>query len=135
MMSDFEEIDHTADWAFRVRASTLPELFVRAARAVYALAHVTLAPGPRVERAVTLEAIDAESLLVAWLNELLWLWQSERLACDEFDIETLTPTTLVARVRGAPAAEWGKDIKAATYHDLAIRRTAEGYEVTVVLDV
>jgi SHS2 domain-containing protein len=134
-MSEYEELDHTADWAFRVQAPTLPELFVRAARATYALAHVTLAPGPRVERAVTLEALDAEGLLVAWLNELLWLWERDELAFDEFAIDALTPTTLAARVRGAPAAEWGKYIKAATYHDLAIRRTAEGYEVTVVLDV
>jgi SHS2 domain-containing protein len=138
--AEYEELDHTADWAYRVRAATLPGLFVAAARALYDLAGVRLADGPRVERAVALEAVDAESLLVAWLNELLYLYELEGLAFDDFAIDALapdepTPTSIASRLRGAPAAEWGKYVKAVTYHDLSIRRTAAGYETTLVLDV
>lgn len=132
---DFSELEHTADWAFRVRAESLPALFVAAARAMYRLAGVELASGPRSEREIILRGVDAESLLVAWLNELLYLGESERLAFDEFEILTLTGEELRARVRGAPASAWGKYVKAATYNDLAIRRTEQGYETAVVLDV
>ncbi len=133
--AEFDEIEHTADWAFRVRAADLPGLFVHAALAVYRMGDVALAPGARVERAVRVTGVDHESLLVAWLNELLYLGESEGLAFDELAVERLTDTELVARVRGSRVERWGKYIKAATYNDLEIRQSEKGYEVTVVVDV
>jgi SHS2 domain-containing protein len=35
--SDFFEVEHTADWAIRVRGATLPDLFVNAATGMYSL--------------------------------------------------------------------------------------------------
>ena len=131
----FEEVEHTADWAYRVWGQTLAELFVQAARGLYALAGAQLAPAPEVVREIHLKGIDNESLLVAWLNELLHLHDSEDLGCDRLEILELDGKTLSARVKGAPVRQWLKDIKAATYHNLAIRPTETGYEVTIVLDV
>lgn len=136
MGSDFEELDHTADWAFRVRAETLPALFVRAAQGMYRLGGMHPEPGgARAEREIRLDAVDAESLLVAWLNELLYFAESESLAFDEIEMIALGPTALHARLRGGRMAGWEKYIKAATYNDLEIRRDERGYEVTVVVDV
>ena len=47
----------------------------------------------------------------------------------------VTPTTLTGRVRGGRPPEMQKHIKAVTYHDLKIRPTDRGLEVTVVFDV
>lgn len=131
----FTEIEHTADWAYRVWSSSLAGLFVQAARGLYQLAGTQLASGECQERQIELQAIDGESLLVAWLNELLNLHESENLGCDEIDIFKLEPTALKARVTAAPVQQWLKDIKAATYHNIAIQSTATGFEVTIVLDV
>lgn len=131
----FEEVEHTADWAYRVWAPTLAELFIQAARGLYHLVEVQLVSQPLVVREIALVAVDRESLLIAWLNELLNLHESENLAGDRLEILQLDEQTLRARVRAAPTQQWIKDIKAATYHNLAIRPTAKGWEVTIVLDV
>lgn len=131
----FEEIEHTADWAYRIWSKSLVGLFIQAARGLYQLAGTQLASGDRQMREIELQAIDAESLLVAWLNELLNLHESDNLGCEVIDIIQLDSTLIKARVTTASIQQWIKDIKAATYHNIAIQNTATGFEVTVVLDV
>jgi SHS2 domain-containing protein len=131
----FEEVEHTADWAYRVWGESLPELFSQAAWGLYELAGTQLASSPRIEREIHLRGVDSESLLIAWLNELLNLHESENLVCDGIEIIQLDRQNLHAKITGAPTQEWIKDIKAATYHNLAIRPTETGFEVTIVLDV
>jgi SHS2 domain-containing protein len=134
-MSPFREIDHTADWALEVWAPTLEALFVEAARGMYALAGAVPAQAERTRRPIRLAAGDAESLLVAWLQELLYLTESEGLAIDEFNIASLSAERLEAEVVGAPAQHLEKVIKAVTYHNLAIRASEAGFTVTIVFDV
>ncbi|MGK7917578.1 MAG: archease [Prochloraceae cyanobacterium] len=131
----FEEIEHTADWAYRVWAKNLEELFTQAAKGLYYLAGAQLASELRVTREIHLQGIDRESLLVAWLNELLHLYESEGLAGDRLEILQLEARTFRARVSAGKVKQWLKDIKAVTYHNLAIRSTQTGFEVTIVLDV
>jgi SHS2 domain-containing protein len=134
-MSPFREIDHTADWALEVWAPTLEALFVEAARGMQALASAEPGDGPRVQRQISLQAGDAESLLVSWLQELLYLTEDEGLALDEFRFASLSAELLEAQVTGAPARHLEKVIKAVTYHNLAIRADERGYSVTIVFDV
>lgn len=134
-MSPYREVDHTADWALHVWAPTLEELFVEAARGMYALASAQARPGAAVRRRVELAAEDHESLLVAWLQELLYVTESEELVFTAFHVERLDATQLRAEIEGGPTARLDKAIKAVTYHNLKISQTAEGYETTIVFDV
>ena len=131
----FEEVEHTAEWAYRVWGSTLEELFVRAAKGLYVLAGVTLEDSSRVDREIQLKGLDRISLLVAWLNELLFLFESEGLAFDRFEVLQLDGDVLRVQASGAPVREWMKHIKAATYSNLSICQSDLGFEATVVLDV
>ncbi|RMF37584.1 MAG: archease [Chloroflexi bacterium] len=130
-----EEIEHTADWAIHVRGRDLAELFTRAAQGMYALVTDLSKVRPLVERKVALESFDAETLLVDWLGELLWYTESEGLVFSQFEVQEITPTRLQAIVRGEVVSDLEKQIKAVTFHNLAIHRTEEGYEVTIVFDV
>ncbi len=132
--SGFTEIAHTADWALNVWAPNLPLLFVQAAEGMYWLMETALQAGPRAERVVELDGVDTESLLVAFLNELLYLGESEGLGFDQFDV-TLAENHLRAAVQGAPIALLKKEIKAVTYHNLAVKHTGKLYTVTIVFDV
>jgi SHS2 domain-containing protein len=130
----FEEIRHTADWALRAWAPDLPTLFAQAARGMYYLEGVEAAPAPQVEREITLSGDDTEGLLVAFLNELLYLQDTERLAfevlhCDIHDHE------LDVKVLGKPIRHLNKAIKAVTFHNLAIRPTSRGLETVLTFDV
>ncbi len=131
----FEEIEHTADWAYRVRGENLAQLFIQAAWGLYSLVGMQLAPGAQTTRSIQLQGVDRESLLVAWLNELLYLHESEGLGFERLEIQHLDETSIQAKVTGAPTQQWLKDIKAVTYHNLAICETESGLEVTLVLDV
>jgi SHS2 domain-containing protein len=131
----FEEVEHTADIAIRVRGSGLAELFANAA---YGMACQLVDPNDvrlTVERSVELEAYDVETLLVDWLGELLYLGEREACVFTEFDVLEIAPTRLQAVVQGGAVNEYRGHIKAVTFSELDIRRTGAGYETTIVFDV
>lgn len=133
---DFTIEEHTADWAISVRGRDWRHLLLSAAWGMNSLLVTNLNAVPlQVERTVTAEAFDRESLLVEWLGELAYLTEMEGLVFREFEFETVTPDTLRATVRGGPAPALHKHIKAVTYHDLKIKETEAGLEATVVFDV
>lgn len=130
----FTELPHTADWSIKAWAPDLPLLFAQCAEGMYWLMQTTLQDSPRVERSLEIEGEDVETLLVSFLSELLYLGESENLGFDKFDL-ALDDRRLRAALEGAPIAGQQKEIKAVTYHNLAVRRTDEGYTVTIVFDV
>ncbi len=130
----FQEIPHTADWAMKVWAEDLPRLFAEAAAGMNALAGAQLSDGPRIRRVFKDKAQDAESLLVAFLSELVYLQEQEDVGFADFDIK-LDGLHLSVEMEGAALAAIEKPIKAVTFHDMKITKAAAGYEVEVVFDV
>ena len=131
----FEEIEHTADIAIRIRGRDLAELFANAA---YGMACQLADPGTVVqtnEQRIELDGYDVETLLVSWLEELLYLGERDECVFTAFDVDQVTPTHLWATVRGGPVEEHGAHIKAVTFNELEIVHTGTGYETTVVFDV
>ncbi len=133
--ADFVEVEHTADWAIRVRGKTLSELFINVAIGMYSLV-VDLPPKKaEIERMVEVEGADPETLLINWLNELLYHTEMDNEVFSEFEMECFEETRLRATVRGNHTKQLKKQIKAATFNDLCIIPTENGYEATVVFDV
>ena len=131
----FEEIPHTADWSVRVWAQDLPSLLAESARAMNALAGTVTGPGPRLEQAFASEGPDIESLLVAFLSELVYYQEQDHgLAFDTFDIR-MSDRHLSVTMEGSQITSVDKAIKAVTYHNLKIEETSRGYEVVIVFDV
>jgi SHS2 domain-containing protein len=131
----FEEVDHTADIAIRVWGRDLAELFVNGAYGMACQMADPDAVDQEVERLIELEAYDAETLLVSWLGELLYVSERDGCVFTDFEVLEITPTRLQAIVRGGPVRERRQHIKAATFSDLKIVRTGESYEATIVFDV
>lgn len=130
----FEEIPHTADWALRVWADDLPGLLAQAARGMNWLSGAELSDGPRERRVFEADSADAESLLVAFLSELVYYAEQENLGFDAFDIR-IFDFRLSANMQGAPLKSLKKAIKAVTWHHLEIEKTSRGLEVVIVFDV
>jgi SHS2 domain-containing protein len=130
----FLEITHTADWALKVWAADLPGLFVQAARGMYFLMEIGMTSQPRVHRVLELAADDAEGLLVSFLGELLYYLEQEKLAFDSI-LVSMDNLLLHAELEGSFITAQSKEIKAVTYHNLAIQKTGSGLEVTIVLDI
>lgn len=130
----FEEISHTADWSVRVWADDLPSLFAESARTMNVLAGTVTAQSPRVGRTFESKEGDVESLLVAFLSELVYYQEQENLAFDTFEIQ-MNDAHISVNMEGAEITSVDKAIKAVTYHNLRIEETGRGYEVTIVFDV
>ena len=130
----YREVEHTADWQIEVWAPDLPLLFEQAALGMYALSDTRLGPEARLTREIELQGQDPESLLVSFLTELLYLGESQGLGFDRFNLQ-INGDYLFAQVEGAPIQTQSKEIKAVTYHNLEIRETSRGLEVSIVFDV
>jgi SHS2 domain-containing protein len=131
----FREHAHTADWELEVWAPDLPSLLEAAARGMYALSGVQLQAGLRQTCSIALQGEDAESLLVRFLSELLWIEQAQGLGFDGFSIHIDRQYNLQAELFGNAMAKLDKEIKAVTYHNLAVQTTKQGLRVTIVFDV
>ncbi len=131
----YRELEHTADRALQVWAVGLPELFVGAAEGMYSLMADLEGLVATEWREVRLEGWDRETLLVSWLNELLFFTEMEGLLFVEARLESLTDTTLVAQVGGVHAPVTKAHIKAATFHDLAIVQEGAEWSTTITFDV
>lgn len=134
----FKEIEHTADWAIRVRGRSLSDLFAGAARGMFSLLTDLSSIQKTRELDLDLHAIDVETLLVDWLNELLYQAEEKRIVFTEFTIRELANhgvPHMRATAAGGPARDLHKTIKAATFSSLAIQRDESGYWAEIVFDV
>ena len=136
-MGSYEVLEHTADVGLRAVASDLAELFETAAEGMAAIAGVHR-PGRGEPVAIALESSDLEGLLVDWLNEVLYQHDSRGAALRTARVWEVDDTSVRATIELAPLDERddeGIQIKAVTYHQLAVRKTEDGWEAMVFFDV
>ncbi len=134
-MGYWQEVEHTADLALHLWATDLADLFTTAARGMFAFMAVEETTAPVHTVAVQLTATDVETLLIDWLNELLYWAEITSLVFTTYTFEQLTTTQLVATAHGYPVREYRNYIKAATFHELAVVKTPQGYETKIVFDM
>jgi SHS2 domain-containing protein len=138
-----EMLDHTADVGFELRASTLEELFDEARRALLMVVFERPPEEGEEEAEIQLSAPDLETLLVRWLNELIYLVQDAGFVPVRAEIRIQrrdgTNLSLEARLASAPLLleeyGWQGEIKSATFHGLDIANDGEGWHARVILDV
>ena len=139
-MPPFEVLEHTADVGLRAWGETREALFENCALGLAEIldrsGNGDVAEGTgRVS--VELHATDVEALLVEWMNEVLFALEREEACLRASRITEVAETELRAWIElsacaGTPEAT---ELKAATYHQLSVRETPQGWEATVYLDV
>lgn len=80
---------------------------------------------------------DFEGLLIDWLNELLFYYDSENFIGKRFEIKFLEKNYLKALVHGSTGSDdlTIGEIKAATYHEVEILDRNGALEARIILDV
>ncbi len=134
---------HTADVALRAWGSTATDVFEQAALAMVGLMYDRESVKPLEQRHVDLHAPDAELLLAAWLNELIYLFEAKTFLGHRFHVQTLEMQPGSVRLRATVTGERNADgrhamrdvVKAATLHALQLRQREGGWEGHVLLDV
>ena len=143
MPGDFEVIEHTADMALRIRGATLDELFEAGARGLAHLLSPTGGIGSIEEHSFEKESLSLERLLVEFLSELVFLHETREMLFSGFDVavsgsEGEGGYHVRATARGEPfdpkRHTLDSPVKAVTQHMLAVDRTGDGWEATIVMD-
>jgi SHS2 domain-containing protein len=135
----YEVFDHTADIGLHAFGDTLLELFIHAAQGMESLMVAPEQVRVVTSRQIMAEGHDIVSLLIAWLNELIFLFDTEYLLFRDFEIDTLTETHLVARAFGEPydaqRHELGSAIKAVTWHEAFVMCSDGEYKARIIFDI
>ena len=144
-MGTFETFNHTADIGLEVCGESLADLLATAAQAVFSLIIEAGPSAVETEAEVLAEAetgarAEWEDVFVAWLQELLYRFETERLVPLRFEFAEAAPAGVRARVgfgRFDPERDAARlEVKAVTYHELAVRRSPDGaWSARFILDV
>ena len=131
-------VDHTAEVELAIEADSEGEVFAEALAALAELlggrSDDDGAPGADERRTVTASAADRPALLAAWLEELVFLAESQGFEPARVETLELGPDGLRAVVAGR-LGDPPPLVKAVTYHRLSFEPRGRGYRASVVLDV
>jgi len=142
-MRPYEVINHTADIGLKVSAQTLFELFENAARGMFHIIgkKVTQENPVTLKRRIEIKkTVDAlEELLVAWLSELLYIFNKEKIYLNSFRVLSLNNHGIIGEAKGinldSSQASLYTEIKAVTFHGLKIEEDIEGFHCSIIFDV
>jgi SHS2 domain-containing protein len=119
--------------------NNLEEIFLNAATGMYSL--ITAPESVTPQKSIDVEASSdfVEGLLVSWLNELIFHFDTYGFIGKEIHIHELHDTLLRATVTGEDFVPerhgGGLLIKAATYHKLKIEKREDHWEAEVIFDI
>lgn len=137
-MKRYEQFPHTADIGMRAFGNSLKELFENAAFGMFDILADLEGLKCDLKEGVELAADNPEELLVAWLDELLYRFYTKHIILSRFEVTELTEKKLKAKAFGRAIGRnrnrLKTEVKAATYADLAIKKSGDGYSVEVIFD-
>lgn len=135
----FEIVNHTADVGIIAYGRDIEELFCNAALALFSLITEPQSIYEKSHLNLKVSSDGTDSLLVEWLNELIYSFDAKHILFNRFDIERLTENELKATCHGEgfdPMKHRIKrGVKAATYHTLRLDKTNEGYKAQIIFDI
>lgn len=145
-MIPYRELEHTADLGLLIQGSTIDELFINSVKGLFHFISPNLkaAEEPKAFpkkthfKIVELDAFTQEELLIHWLNEFIYNFFVKNIFPKSIKITSLTEKNLKAEVeynRYGKALDVLIEVKAATYHNLFIKKIDSIYQASVIFDV
>jgi SHS2 domain-containing protein len=129
-------VDHPGELELEIHAADLGGLLAEAACAVAGLLARELPDGGvRQERLLEVRSADREALLVDWLNELVYIAETELWVPRDVSVLEVSNMHVKATAVGVRVDRASSLVKAATHHRLRIDNVEGGLRATVVLDI
>lgn len=132
----YKFLEHTGDIKFRVYGKTLNEIFENSVLAISDY----ISRGNKIKTAkgkiIDVSGIDYESLLYNFMDEIIYLLDAENFLAVKAKV-TIRGYNLHAELFGDKATNYHNldHIKSATYSEMYIKKTEDGFEAQAVLDV
>ena len=126
-MKKFEYFDVTADIGFKSYGNSLNEAFENAGLAIFNIISDTSDIDGEIEKSFEVTSEDEVSLLYDYLEELLFLHETEFMLFSEFHVDIDDNLHLKATIKGE-GIDWDKhdrktEIKAITFHKMDVKKT------------
>jgi SHS2 domain-containing protein len=139
-MPSYEFIEHTAEIGVKATGRTREELFSHMAQGMFALIVPPDQVQPKSSVSVTAKAEGWDRLLVAWLKELLYLFDTRHFLGIDFKIKRMDATSIEAVATGETLDlnrhSVDKEVKAVTYCDLLLTQQPDGsWMAQVIFDI
>lgn len=128
----YEYLSHTADLAIKGYGKNLPELFLNIVQGMYKKITQNYRTKPESH---TIEGETTEDILVNFLNELIYIIETEKKVLQKIKFKKIKKGKWEFSALATPLLQEKIEIKAATYHDLKIKKVNNHYEATVVFDI
>lgn len=136
-MQKYQVLEHTADLKIKAFGKDKEELFENALLGMFGAAKYESETSSKVvKRKVKLDSTDISSLLIDFLNEVLYLSETNWEIYESVEFEKFSKKEIEAVLIGRKLNKVGVQIKAATYHSLNLREREDGLlEAIVLFDV
>lgn len=134
VLSGYEEIEHTADIALRVWGEDFFTLLRQSVYGMYDLMGVDVELTVLKKIKFKIEDNSREIQLVDFLNEVLYLVEDEHAKYELF-VFNEAEEGIIVKASGYGVRSLQQNIKAVTFHNLAIEETDSGLEVSITFDV
>jgi SHS2 domain-containing protein len=137
----YEHLEHTADIKFKAYGKSLEELFTNILKACTNILTDVNNIKPKSQTNINLKAKKIETLAYDFIEELLFLIDTEGLIFNNFQDITITQTKDEFILDGTLIGdhynnyEINGDIKAATYNEMKLIKESNNYEITIVVDI
>ncbi len=135
----FEVLDISGDVGIKAYGISMAEAYANASIGMYSL--ITDISGVGESKNVTLEVAgdSPEGLLVAYLNELIFQFDTYGFIGRRVEVPDISDRSMRVIVRGEDFDRERHEqrllIKAATYHNIKVRKADGGWEVEVIFDI
>ena len=135
----YEQFEVQADVGIRAWGPTRAAAFAQAALGVLSLVADPASVVPRERREVRAQADSAETLLVAWIDECLYVHEIEAFVVSHVDVDACSDTVVHGSLHGEPLDvarhRLGTVVKGATLHGVSVDGRDDRHEVRIIVDV
>ena len=135
----FEIMDISGDVGIRAYGASMSEAYENAGAGMYSLITDISSVDERENVEFELSGDSPEGVLAAYLNELIFLFDTNGLIGKRVEVPDLSGSSIRVIVHGeefdAGRHERRLLIKAATYHNIKVERADSLWEVEVVFDI
>jgi len=137
MPRDYQVLNHRGDLQIKIIGDSKKKIFEKAMLAMLKLAGYQAEEKSQItETKIKIKSFDLNSLLVDFLNEILYLIETKKLVFQKIKFKELSDNCLEARLIGKSLKRMDLQIKGVSYHNLAIyQRKDRLWEAIILFDI
>jgi len=134
-MKNFKILNHPTDLKVKSWGQDLPILFANLVDGMFYGVTEKLGQGKEKINFEIEGAPDNETLLVNFLNAIWVLGFGKNSAIGQIKFNKFGLDGIAGEGKLLSVSAWKAEVKAATFYNLKIKRTKDGFETTVVFDI